>query len=162
MISLWFSERLKKSHGNTVSIQLQPVFVVTVVCPCPMNPRPPFKADPFQHHLSGEASFAKAGSFKRQPSTTQIPLLCLHTHTTRERIDDNWFWTASQPWRLCTDETRVGRRKAQENLCESRGGRAGLPVPNKPDGFCGRKATLEEEEARSCVKVEVAVLGSRP
>ena len=57
----------------------------------------------------------------------------------------------------------MGRRKAQENLCESRGGRAGFPVPNKPDGFCGRKATLEEEEeeeeARSCVKVEVAVLG---
>ena len=39
-----------------------------------------------------------------------------------------------------------GRRKAQENLCESRGGRAGLPVPIKPDGFCGRTATLEEEE----------------
>ena len=27
-------------------------------------------------------------------------------------------------------------------VCESRGGRPGLPVPNKPDGFCGRKATL--------------------
>ena len=27
-------------------------------------------------------------------------------------------------------------------LSESRGGRPGLPVPNKPDGFCGRKATL--------------------
>ena len=24
--------------------------------------------------------------------------------------------------------------------CERRGGRPGLPVPNKPDGFCGRKA----------------------
>ena len=33
--------------------------------------------------------------------------------------------------------------RAQE-LCESRGGRPGLPVPNKPDGFsCGRKATLK-------------------
>ena len=29
-----------------------------------------------------------------------------------------------------------------QQLCESRGGRPGLPVPNKPDGFCGRKATL--------------------
>ena len=28
--------------------------------------------------------------------------------------------------------------RAQE-LCESRGGRPGLPVPNKRDGFCGRK-----------------------
>ena len=32
---------------------------------------------------------------------------------------------------------------AQE-LCESRGGRRGLPVPNKPPGFCGRKATLKD------------------
>ena len=25
-----------------------------------------------------------------------------------------------------------------QELCESRGGRPGLPVPNKPYGFCGR------------------------
>ena len=31
--------------------------------------------------------------------------------------------------------------RAQE-LCESRCVRSGLPVPNKPYGFCGRKATL--------------------
>ena len=31
--------------------------------------------------------------------------------------------------------------RAQE-LCESRGGRPGLPVPNSPNGLCGRKATL--------------------
>ena len=31
--------------------------------------------------------------------------------------------------------------RAQE-LCESRGGRPGLPVPNSPYGVCGRKATL--------------------
>ena len=36
-------------------------------------------------------------------------------------------------------------RRAQE-LCESRGGRPGLPVPNSPKGLCGRKATFEEEE----------------
>ena len=29
-----------------------------------------------------------------------------------------------------------------QELCESRDGRPGLPVPNKPDGFCGRKETL--------------------
>ena len=33
--------------------------------------------------------------------------------------------------------------RAQE-LCKSRDGRPGLPVPNKPDGFCGRKATLKQ------------------
>ena len=45
--------------------------------------------------------------------------------------------------------------KAQE-LCESRGGR--------PGGLCGYKVTLNltpsVSEFRSCVKVEVAVLGS--
>ena len=29
-----------------------------------------------------------------------------------------------------------------KELCESRGGRPGLPVPNSPYGLCGRKATL--------------------
>ena len=48
-------------------------------------------------------------------------------------------------------------------LCESRGGRPGLPVPTSPYCFCGRKATFEEEEeeVRSCVKVEVVALGHR-
>ena len=36
------------------------------------------------------------------------------------------------------------KKKAQE-LCESRGGRPGLPVPNSPYGLCGREATFEEE-----------------
>ena len=75
--------------------------------------------------------------------------------------------------------------RAQE-LCEFRSGRPGLPVPNIPYGPCGRKATLNcslkkkkkkknptknknktknplncsISELRSCVKVEVAVLGS--
>ena len=29
-------------------------------------------------------------------------------------------------------------------MCESGGGRPGLPVPNSPYGVCGRKPTLEE------------------
>ena len=33
-----------------------------------------------------------------------------------------------------------------QELCESRGGRPGLPVPNSPYGFCGRKATLIVQE----------------
>ena len=52
--------------------------------------------------------------------------------------------------------------RAQE-LCESRGGRPGLHVPNGSYGLCGRKAPLNLRRAadlRSCVKVEVAVLGS--
>ena len=46
--------------------------------------------------------------------------------------------------------------RAQE-LCESRGGRPGLPVLNSPYGLCGHKATLNcnMTELRSCVKVEV-------
>ena len=51
--------------------------------------------------------------------------------------------------------------RAQE-LCESGGGRPGLPVPNSPHGPCGRKATLNlnhsNSEVASCVKVKVAVL----
>ena len=41
-----------------------------------------------------------------------------------------------QPCTMSLHETR-----AQE-LCESRGGRPGLPVPNSPYGLCGRTATL--------------------
>ena len=42
---------------------------------------------------------------------------------------------------------------------------APLPTYHSPDGLCGRKATLNLNfehlrELRSCVKVEVAVLGS--
>ena len=56
---------------------------------------------------------------------------------------------------------------AQE-LCESRGGRPGLPVPNSPYGLCGRLCgTVSVDvkqhwrtELRSCVEVEVTVLGS--
>ena len=47
-------------------------------------------------------------------------------------------------------------------LGESGGGRPGLPVPYSPYGLCGRQATLNScmyAELRSCVKVEVAVLG---
>ena len=41
------------------------------------------------------------------------------------------------------------QRRARE-LCESRGGRPGLSVPNSnsPYGLCGRKATSEEEKKR--------------
>ena len=35
--------------------------------------------------------------------------------------------------------------RAQE-VCESGGGRPGLPVPNSPYRLCGRRATYEEEK----------------
>ena len=38
---------------------------------------------------------------------------------------------------------------AQE-LCESRGGRPGLPVPNSPYCFCGHKATLKNRAQALC------------
>ena len=46
--------------------------------------------------------------------------------------------------RLCS---RCARARGQE-LCESRGGRPGLPVPNNPYGFCGRKIPLNLNSAR--------------
>ena len=36
-----------------------------------------------------------------------------------------------------------------QKLCESRGGRPGLPVPNSPYGLCGRKATLNITTSQS-------------
>ena len=51
-----------------------------------------------------------------------------HTHTLRER-------------RLLKKLLCRLNFRAQE-LCESRGGRTGLPVPNSSYGLCGRKATL--------------------
>ena len=39
----------------------------------------------------------------------------------------------------------IGLFIAQE-LCESRGGRPVLPVPNSPFGLCGRKATFVEAQ----------------
>ena len=51
-------------------------------------------------------------------------------------------------------------------MCESWGGRPGLPVPNGPYSLCGRKVILEEEamvtEVRRCARVGVAVVGSPP
>ena len=46
---------------------------------------------------------------------------------------NNWFPT--------------GKGVRSRELCESRSCRPGLPVPNKPDGFYGRKATSVKEEA---------------
>ena len=36
-----------------------------------------------------------------------------------------------------------------------------IPVPSSPYSLCGRKPTFAVTELRGCVKVEVAVLGSR-
>ena len=41
-----------------------------------------------------------------------------------------------------------------QELCESRGGHSELPVPNKPDGFCGGKATLDRKGCKELGKQE--------
>ena len=68
---------------------------------------------------------------------------------------------APDPWPLNIIIWSIHGRefvRAQE-LCESRGGRPGLPHPNIPYGLCGHKLSLKENtDHRSCVKVEVAVL----
>ena len=46
------------------------------------------------------------------------------------------------------EEEELISRRAQE-LCESGGGRPGLPVPNSPNGLCGRKAILSLNFIRS-------------
>ena len=51
-----------------------------------------------------------------------------------------------------SSSSSCGSDRAQE-LCDSRGGRPGLPVPDKPYGFCGRKATLNH--LNQCASVVV-------
>ena len=72
----------------------------------------------------------------------------------------------NSPYGLCGRKATLNlkiRDRAQE-LCECQGDRPGLTVPNNPYGVYGHKATwnsnLCHTELRSCVKVEVAVLGS--
>ena len=53
------------------------------------------------------------------------------------------------------------RAETESNRDPSACGRPGLPIPDKPDDFYGSKATLNSSPAlQSCVRVEVAVLGS--
>ena len=41
-----------------------------------------------------------------------------------------------------TATATIATTATTQELCESRGGRPGLPVPYSPYGLCGRKATL--------------------
>ena len=61
---------------------------------------------------------------------------------------------ASLVSRLVVKETGTGCE-----LCECRGGRPELPVPNSPYGLFGRKATFEENEGVGCVVVSALVNG---
>ena len=62
-------------------------------------------------------------------------------------------------------ELELGPLRAQ-GLCESRGGRPELPVPNSPYGLCGRRTEITRTRTplvtsgAVSVKVGVAVLGS--
>ena len=51
-------------------------------------------------------------------------------------------------------------------MCESGGGRPGLPVPNSPYGLCGRKATLnlslKTEEEKTLWGQEADTRSTRP
>ena len=99
-------------------------------------------------------------------------------------IKQHWTATCYRAWELCeswggcpglpvpTKPCGFCGRKVTLNwtsanrvqeLCESWGGHPGLPVPKKPHGYCGCKATVKQwlaTEFRSCVKIEVAILGS--
>ena len=50
-------------------------------------------------------------------------------------------------------DRQVKRVSAQE-LCESRGGLCGVPVPNRPYGLSQRKAPLEGDELPDSVRTE--------
>ena len=90
-------------------------------------------------------------------------LLWLATAPSRARLKVlTWRWK----WRLSNNLSLISqalcyRHRAQE-LSECRGGRLGLPVPNSPMLSVNLKQHLScsISELRSCVKVEVDVLGS--
>ena len=56
---------------------------------------------------------------------------------------------------LCFKRIRV------QDLCESRGGRPGLPVPNSAYGLCGRKATLNMNFCRICIEFDSGKISGR-
>ena len=64
-----------------------------------------------------------------------VSLFCLCLSPIRFFFLDKWMLKSGQERCYCTTELR-------SCVNESRGGRPGLPVPNRPYGFCGRKATL--------------------
>ena len=76
-----------------------------------------------------------------------------------------WRSWAPRPYGLCGRKATFegGSLVRAQELCESRGRRSGVPVPNSPYGLSvDVKQHLTEEvlsELRSCVKVEV---GPRP
>ena len=49
------------------------------------------------------------------------------------------------------------RRIRGQELCESGGGRPGLPVPNSPYGLCGRQATLMKYKKHREVVVAIGL-----
>ena len=59
---------------------------------------------------------------------------------TKSAQTDKVHWTKVKP------NTLVMYRV--QELCESRGDCPGLPVPNKPYGFCGRKATFWKKKVQ--------------
>ena len=79
------------------------------------------------------------------PPSPQNSLLCKMKTELRNCVRDDIALLGSPS---LTVPTVIVRRKATlknraQELCESRGGRPGLPVPNKLSGFYGRKATLK-------------------
>ena len=57
----------------------------------------------------------------------------------------------ASPYGLCGRKATLNQLKSTHQtsgaLCESRGGRPGLPVPNSPYGRCGRKVTLKRKKS---------------
>ena len=47
---------------------------------------------------------------------------------------------------FCADSYFGIRSAGAQEVCESRGGRPGLPVPSSPYGLCGRKATWKAKK----------------
>ena len=59
-------------------------------------------------------------------------------------------------------KVRPSRRVRGQELCQSGGGRPRLPVPNKPDDVCGRKAPSKKKTEREAAKTRANTQKPKP
>ena len=64
------------------------------------------------------------------------------THSVLEMVLGRWLRVQQGTISLLKAQYTALRTVIVQELCESGGGRPGLPFPNDPYGLCGRKATL--------------------
>ena len=124
-----FAEMFKRKKKLTVSELL------------PGNPQCPVLTGSRHHHCPGQQCSCRAPSLDRiTPSPLSGP--AVPDERRRSALIQPLSRSAARTMDVVGPLSVLSLHGAQE-LCESGGGRPGLPVPDSPYGFCGRKATLD-------------------